>query len=147
MNRSSDQVRLSFHYAREEAGLLGHNTIGPEHLLLGLMRYNNEASQTIIKFGSSLDKLRTRIETELGIGKGLRRDEPANISPGARQAMILAGQEQLALGDDLLDCKHLLLGIIKQENGLAYEILHELSPDLNNLIVQLQHSNDQNQAQ
>ena len=58
MNRYDDRARLVFHYAREEGNRLGHAMVGPEHLLLGLMREGGTAASLLGEFGATLDGLR-----------------------------------------------------------------------------------------
>ncbi|MER3462962.1 MAG: hypothetical protein C4342_08350, partial [Armatimonadota bacterium] len=58
MNRYDDRARLVFHYAREEGSRLGHSMIGPEHLLLGLMREGGTAARILMEYGASLEAMR-----------------------------------------------------------------------------------------
>ena len=60
-NRYDDRARLVFHYAREEGNRLGHAMVGPEHLLLGLMREGGSAYTVLSEFGVTLESLRERV--------------------------------------------------------------------------------------
>ena len=62
MNRYDDRARLVFHYAREEGSRLGHSMIGPEHLLLGLMREGGTAARILQEYGASLEAMRRLVE-------------------------------------------------------------------------------------
>ncbi len=98
MNRYDDRARLVFHFAREEGSKLGHAMIGPEHLLLGLMREGGTASRVLGEFGATLEGLRRQVEEMVGRGDGLPRNETAAITPRARRVMELAGSEARSLG-------------------------------------------------
>ncbi len=130
MNRYDDRARLVFHFAREEGSKLGHAMIGPEHLLLGLMREGGTASKVLAEFGGTLDGFRTQVESMVGRGDGLPRNEAASITPRARRVMELAGSEARSLGSNVIATEHILLGIIREGDGVAYRILQELTRDV-----------------
>lgn len=133
MNRYDDRARLVFHYAREEGAMLGHAMIGPEHLLLGLMREGGNASKVLLQFGASIDKIRSQVEKMVGRGEGLPKNETAAITPRARRVMELAGSEARSLGGDIIATEHILLGIIREGDGVAYRILQQLTRDVDAL--------------
>lgn len=128
-NRYDDRARLVFHYAREEGNRLGHAMIGPEHLLLGLMREGGAAAQILSEFGATLDSLRLRVEDIVGRGEGGRLNEASSITQRAKRVMELASAESRALGAPATSTEHILLGIIREGDGVAYRILQELSKD------------------
>ena len=97
-NRYDDRARLVFHYAREEGNRLGHAMVGPEHLLLGLMREGGTAAGILAEFGASLDGLRRRVEEIIGRGEGSRLNDAPSITPRARRVMELASSEARSLG-------------------------------------------------
>ncbi|MDZ7702952.1 MAG: ATP-dependent Clp protease ATP-binding subunit [Trueperaceae bacterium] len=130
MNRYDDRARLVFHFAREEGSKLGHAMIGPEHLLLGLMREGGTASRVLSEFGATLDGLRRQVEEMVGRGDGLPRNETAAITPRARRVMELAGSEARSLGSNVIATEHILLGIIREGDGVAYRILQQLTRDV-----------------
>ena len=130
MNRYDDRARLVFHFAREESSKLGHVMIGPEHLLLGLMREGGTASKLLTEFGASLEVFRAQVEQMVGRGDGLPRNESASITPRARRVMELAGSEARSLGSNVIATEHILLGIIREGDGVAYRVLHELTRDV-----------------
>ena len=112
MNRYDDRARLVFHFAREEGSKLGHAMIGPEHLLLGLMREGGTASRVLSEFGATLEGFRRQIEEMVGRGEGLTRNETAAITPRARRVMELAGSEARNLGSNVIATEHILLGLL-----------------------------------
>ena len=130
MNRYDDRARLVFHFAREEGSKLGHAMIGPEHLLLGLMREGGTASRVLSEFGATLEGFRRQIEEMVGRGDGLTRNETAAITPRARRVMELAGSEARNLGSNVIATEHILLGIIREGDGVAYRILQQLTRDV-----------------
>ena len=130
MNRYDDRARLVFHFAREEGAKLGHAMIGPEHLLLGLMREAGTASKVLGEFGATLEGFRRQVEEMVGRGDGLPRNETAAITPRARRVMELAGSEARSLGSNVIATEHILLGIIREGDGVAYRILQQLTRDV-----------------
>jgi len=130
VNRYDDRARLVFHFAREEGSKLGHAMIGPEHLLLGLMREGGTASKVLGEFGATLDGFRRQVEEMVGRGDGLPRNETAAITPRARRVMELAGSEARSLGSNVIATEHILLGIIREGDGVAYRILQQLTRDV-----------------
>ena len=130
MNRYDDRARLVFHFAREEGSKLGHAMIGPEHLLLGLMREGGTAYRVLSEFGATHEGLRRQVEDMVGRGDGLPRNETAAITPRARRVMELAGSEARSLGSNIIATEHILLGIIREGDGVAYRILQSLAPDV-----------------
>jgi len=130
LNRYDDRARLVFHFAREEGSKLGHAMIGPEHLLLGLMREGGNASRVLADFGATLEGLRRQVEEMVGKGDGLPRNETAAITPRARRVMELAGSEARSLGSNVIATEHILLGIIREGDGVAYRILQQLTRDV-----------------
>ncbi len=129
MNRYDDRSKLVFHYAREEGTRLGHGMIGPEHLLLGLMREGGTASKILEEFDATLDSFRLLVEEMVGRGDGLPKNEAA-ITPRARRVMELAGSEARSLGSNVIATEHILLGIIREGDGVAYRILQNLTRDV-----------------
>ncbi len=129
MNRYDDRARLVFHYAREEGSKLGHAMIGPEHLLLGLMREGGTACRILTEFGATLEGFRRRVEEIIGRGEGLRHTEAPAITPRARRVMELASSEARNLGSQVIGTEHILLGILREGDGVAYRILTDLARD------------------
>ncbi|MDO4264023.1 MAG: ATP-dependent Clp protease ATP-binding subunit [Deinococcus sp.] len=128
-NRYDDRARLVFHYAREEGNRLGHAMVGPEHLLLGLIREGGSAYAVLSEFGMTLESLRERVEEIIGRGEGSRLNDAPAITPRARRVMELAAAEARELGAAVTSTEHLLLGILREGDGVAYRILQEISKD------------------
>jgi len=130
MNRYDDRARLVFHYAREEGNKLGHAMVGPEHLLLGLMREAGTAAQILQEFGGSLEGMRQQVEEIIGRGEGSRLNDAPSIAPRARRVMELSAAEARNLGAETTSTEHILLGIIREGDGVAYRILQDLTRDM-----------------
>jgi ATP-dependent Clp protease ATP-binding subunit ClpC len=80
VNRYDDRARLVFHFAREESHRLGHAFVGPEHLLLGIMREGGETANVLAGFGITLGAMRLQVETLIGRGDGISPNETATIT-------------------------------------------------------------------
>lgn len=130
MNRYDDRARLVFHYAREEGNKFGHAMIGPEHLLLGLMREGGTAAQILQEFGATLEGLRHKVEEIIGRGEGARLNDAPAVTPRARRVMDLASSEARSLNAQVTSTEHILLGIIREGDGVAYRILQDLAKDV-----------------
>ena len=116
--------------AQEEARLLDHNYIGTEHILLGLSRETaGVAGRALLNLGISLDSLRNQVvET---IGRGHR--SPSGHIPFTRRAktvLELSLREALQLGHDYIDTEHILLGLVREGEGVAAQVLEEFGADL-----------------
>ena len=145
MNRYDDRARLVFHFAREEGAKLGHTMIGPEHLLLGLMREGGTAYKILSEFGATHEGIRRQVEEMVGRGNGLTSNETAAITPKARRVMELAGSEARSLGSNLIATEHILLGVIREGDGVAYKILQNLTRDVDTVRWRILAATDKNQ--
>src|SRR5690625_3763212 len=130
MNRYDDRARMVFHYAREEGSKLGHSMIGPEHLLLGLMREGGTASRVLAEFGATLEGFRSQVEDMVERGDGLAGNETAAITPRARRVMELAGRDARRLGVIGLAAQPIMLRIIRVAAGVASRIMQQLTRDV-----------------
>jgi hypothetical protein len=117
--------------AHEEARNLGHNYIGTEHLLLGLILHGDEvAAQALESLGISLEEVRYQVEVIVGHG------QPTPIghlpfTPGARKVLELSLREAQQLGHKYIGTEHILLGLIQEGEGVAAQVLKKLGADLN----------------
>jgi len=129
MNRYDDRARLVFHFAREEGLSLGHTTLEPEHLLLGVMREGGNASKVLGELGMTLKGLRRQVAEIVGHDGGLPKNETAALTSQARRVMDLASSEARSLGRSAIAPDHILLAIIREGDGVAYRILQQLTGD------------------
>ncbi|MGC9671190.1 ATP-dependent Clp protease ATP-binding subunit [Planosporangium sp. 12N6] len=136
--RFTDRARRVVILAQEEARMLHHPYIGTEHLLLGLIREGRGgdhddagvAVHALERLGISLEDVRQQV-TEI-IGQGHQTlSEPAPFTPRARKSLELALREALQLGHHYIGTEHILLGLIRESDGLAAQVLTRLGADLN----------------
>jgi ATP-dependent Clp protease ATP-binding subunit ClpC len=131
--RFTDQARRAVVLAQEEARLLNHNYVGTEHLLLGLIHDGDGvAAQALQALGISLDDVRADVEATIGRGAEPARD-PVPFTPRTREVLELALRESRQLGDNSIGTEHLLLGLIREGDGVAVHILVGRGLDLNRL--------------
>ena len=131
--RFTGQSRRAVVLAQEEARLLSHNYIGTEHLLLGLLRENESmAAQVLGEMGVSLDAVRAQVVEIVGT----RATAPSGripFTPPAKKVLELSLREALQLGTDYIGTEHLLLGLIREGEGVGAQILVRLGQDLDSV--------------
>jgi hypothetical protein len=112
--------------AQDEAQRLNHNYLGTEHILLGVIRETSGAGAKALQTaGISLEAVRKKIEEVIGRGAS-PSGGPAPFTPRAKKVLELAVRESLQLGHGLVGSEHLLLGIIREGEGVAVQVLSEL---------------------
>lgn len=127
-DRFDDRARRVVVLAQEEARLLGHGYIGTEHILLGLIHEGEGTAATILgRFGISLELLRTNV-AEIGPSAS---PSPSHMpfSPRAKSILELALREAIELGHDYIGTEHILLGVIREGEGIAVQLLRKLGVD------------------
>jgi ATP-dependent Clp protease ATP-binding subunit ClpA len=116
--------------ANEEARLLGHSYIGTEHILLGLIRdQNGAAARALGSLGVRLDAVRQRVDEIIGQG-GPSPSGHIPFTPRAKKVLELALREALQLGHNYIGTEHLLLGLLREGEGVACQVLTALGVDL-----------------
>ncbi len=116
--------------AQEEARLLNHNYIGTEHLLLGLIHEGEGIAATAFeRLGVSLEVVRARVEEIIGHG-GSSPSGHIPFTPRAKKVLELSLREALQLGHNYIGTEHLLLGLIREGEGVAAQVLAQLGLDL-----------------
>jgi ClpA/ClpB-like protein/UvrB/UvrC motif-containing protein len=135
--RFSDRARLVVVLAQEESRKLNHNYIGTEHILLGLIREGEGvAAQALESLGIRLDPVRQQIEKIIGRGQeALQGHIP--FTPQAKKVLELSLREALQLGHDYIGTEHILLGLIRESDGVAVQVLVGLGADLNRVRQQV----------
>ena len=122
-NKYTSEARQAFAYAREEAVRLRHRSVGPEHLLLGLLKLNNTLIESLF-VSLHVSTLRVAQAVEFVVGRGTKAyiSDPA-LNTAARHVIAYAEAEAARMASELIDVEHLLLGIFGEENGLAAGVL------------------------
>ncbi|AYO31919.1 MAG: ATP-dependent Clp protease ATP-binding subunit ClpC [Thermoanaerobacteraceae bacterium] len=113
-------------YAQEEARRLNHNVIGTEHLLLGLIREGEGVAARALKnMGVDIQKVRQQVEMMIGVGP-FTIQGPIGYTPRAKRVMELALDESRKLGHNYVGTEHILLGLIREGEGVAAQVLTNL---------------------
>ncbi len=135
--RFTDRARRVVVLAQEEARMLNHNYIGTEHILLGLIHEGEGvAAKALESLGISLDAVRQQVEEIIGQGQ----QAPSGhipFTPRAKKVLELSLREALQLGHNYIGTEHILLGLIREGEGVAAQVLVKLGADLNKVRQQV----------
>ena len=123
--RFTDRARRVVVLAQEEARLLDHDSIGTEHLLLGVIDEGEGVGALALgELGISAAVLRARIEAEIGRGNGMAAGT-IPFTPSAKKVLELALRASRTLGHDYIGTEHILIGLVDEDEGVAARILRE----------------------
>ena len=140
--RFTDRARRVVVLAQEEARMLNHDYIGTEHLLLGLIREGEGyAARALESLGISLDAVRQQVEEIIGQGQQAPSG-PVPFTPRAKKVLELSLRESVQLGHNSIGPEHILLGMVREGDGVAAQVLVALGADLNRVrqqVIQLMH--------
>jgi ATP-dependent Clp protease ATP-binding subunit ClpC len=135
--RFTDRARRVVVLAQEEARMLNHNYIGTEHILLGLIHEGEGvAAKALESLGISLEAVRQQVEEIIGQGQ----QAPSGhipFTPRAKKVLELSLREALQLGHNYIGTEHILLGLIREGEGVAAQVLVKLGADLNRVRTQV----------
>ena len=135
--RFTDRARRVVVLAQEEARMLNHNYIGTEHILLGLIHEGEGvAAKAMEGMGISLEAVRAQVEEIIGQGQ----QAPSGhipFTPRAKKVLELSLREALQLGHNYIGTEHILLGLIREGEGVAAQVLVKLGADLNRVRQQV----------
>jgi len=128
--RFTERARRVVFFAQEEAARLGENYVGTEHLLLGLVRESDSVAARILdRLGVPLGRIRADIERQVTRGHG-SLGQDMQLTPRAKRVIDLAYEEARQLNNNYIGTEHLLLGLIREGDGLAARVLVKLGADL-----------------
>ena len=130
--RYTEKARRVIFFARYEASQFGSRAIEAEHILLGLLREDKQLTQKF--FGnprSALESIRKEIEGRFPPGDKISESVDLPLSPSAKRVLSMAADESDRLGHRHIGTEHLLLGILREEESPASQILHERGLRLN----------------
>src|SRR6201991_2266338 len=140
--RFTDRARRVVVLAQEEARMLNHNYIGTEHILLGLIHEGEGvAAKALESLGISLEAVRQQVEEIIGRGQ----QAPSGhipFTPRAKKVLDLSLREAKELGPSYIGTEHILLGLIREGDGVAARMLVKLGADLDRTrqqVIQLLH--------
>jgi ATP-dependent Clp protease ATP-binding subunit ClpC len=129
-DRFTERVRKVMYLAREEAGRLHHDYIGTEHLLLGIVREGEGIAATVLSnLGFDLDLIRQAVENMVSGSGGTLTIGEIPFTPRAKRVLELSVEEARLLGHNYVGTEHLLLGLIREGEGVAARVLLELGAD------------------
>ncbi|MDI6828386.1 MAG: ATP-dependent Clp protease ATP-binding subunit [Armatimonadota bacterium] len=129
--RFTERARRVVFFAQEEASRLGENFVTTEHLLLGLVRESDSVAARILdRMGVSLNRIRAEIERQVSRGDGRLSQDTMQLTPRAKRVIDLAYDEARQLNNNYIGTEHLLLGLIREGEGLAARVLAKLGVDL-----------------
>jgi GNAT superfamily N-acetyltransferase len=135
--RFTDRARRVVTQAQEEARMLDHGYIGTEHILLGLIREGNGVgAKALESLGISLDVVRQQIGEIIGRGQHTPSGH-IPFTPRAKRVLELSLTEAVQLGHDYVGTEHILLGLIRQGDGVAAQVLVKLGADRNRVRQQV----------
>ncbi|MBL7069925.1 MAG: ATP-dependent Clp protease ATP-binding subunit [Candidatus Omnitrophica bacterium] len=130
-NRFTERARKVIILAKEEARRFNHDYIGTEHILLGLIREGEGVAATVLqKMEVSLENIRLEIEKLVQPGPTTQIIGDIPFTPRAKKALELAAEEARSLGHNYIGTEHLLLGLIREGEGVASQVLLNLGLDL-----------------
>ncbi|MCG8431428.1 MAG: ATP-dependent Clp protease ATP-binding subunit [Candidatus Omnitrophica bacterium] len=131
-NRFTERARKVIILAKEEARRFNHDYIGTEHILLGLVREGEGVAAAVLKkIGVSLENIRLEIEKLVQPGPTTQIIGDIPFTPRAKKALELAADEARSLGHNYIGTEHLLLGLIREGEGIASQVLLNLGMNLN----------------
>ncbi|MDP3041594.1 MAG: ATP-dependent Clp protease ATP-binding subunit [Candidatus Omnitrophota bacterium] len=133
-NRFTERARKVIILAKEEARRFNHDYIGTEHILLGLIREGEGVAAAVLqKLEVSLENIRLEIEKLVQPGPATQIIGDIPFTPRAKKALELAAEEARSLGHNYIGTEHLLLGLIREGEGIASQVLLNLGMDLNSV--------------
>ena len=129
-NMFTDGVKRVMQYAREESARLGHNYIGTEHLLLGIIKEGKGKAVTVLtNLGLNLDTVKQSVEDYVATSGGTMTIGEVPFTPRAKQILEVAANEAKEMKTQFVDIEHLLLALLKDKEGVAAQILAAFGVD------------------
>jgi ATP-dependent Clp protease ATP-binding subunit ClpC len=135
--RFTDRARRVVVLAQEEARMLNHNYIGTEHILLGLIHEGEGvAAKALESLGISLEAVRSQVEEIIGQGQAAPTGH-IPFTPRAKKVLELSLREALQMGHNYIGTEHILLGLIREGNGVGAHVLTNLGANLNQVRAEI----------
>jgi hypothetical protein len=136
--RFTDRARRVVVFAQDEARGLNHNWIGTEHLLLAVLREGQGVGAKALEaMQISLEATRQQVESIIGRGQNPVGEAHIPFTPRAKKVLELSLHESLQLGHDYIGTEHIVLGLIREGDGVAAQVLVKLGADLNRVRQQI----------
>ena len=129
--RFTERAQRVIIIAQQEAASLGHNYVGTEHLLLGLVKEGKGiAAQVLKSMGVDASKVIEKIEELIGRGEGSAKGQLIDITPRSKRVLELSYLEARRMNHNYVGTEHILLGLIREGEGVAAKVLRDLNVDL-----------------
>ena len=132
MNNFTPRAQQVLALARKEADRFHHNYVGTEHLLLGLIKLGQGVAVSVLqKMGLDLETVRGEVEKQVGIGQESKTPVGSiPYTPRVKKVLALAGKEAKALNHSYVGTEHILLGLLREGEGVAARVLKTLEVDI-----------------
>src|SRR5450631_2078469 len=130
MNNFTPRAQQVLALARKEADRFNHNYVGTEHLLLGLIKLGQGVAVNVLqKMGLDLETVRMEVEKQVGSGPETKMVGNIPYTPRVKKVLALAGKEAKALNHSYVGTEHILLGLLREGEGIAARVLKSLEVD------------------
>src|SRR3974390_2315624 len=131
MNNFTPRAQQVLALARKEADRFNHNFVGTEHLLLGLIKLGQGVAVNVLqKLGLDLETVRMEVEKQVGSGPDQKMIGNIPYTPRVKKVLALAGKEAKALNHTYVGTEHILLGLLREGDGVAARVLKNLDVDI-----------------
>lgn len=131
LNNFTPRAQQVLALARKEADRLNHNFLGTEHLLLGLIKLGQGVAVNVIqRLGLDLDTVRLKVEEKVGTGPDQKVAGNIPFTPRVKKVLALAAKEAKALNHTYVGTEHILLGLLREGDGVAARVLKDLDVDI-----------------
>ncbi|MFP4542510.1 MAG: Clp protease N-terminal domain-containing protein, partial [Opitutales bacterium] len=131
MNNFTPRAQQVLALARKEADRFHHNYVGTEHLLLGLINLGQGVAVNVLqKMGLDLETVRNAVEKQVGSGPSAKPSGNIPYTPRVKKVLALAGKEAKALNHSYVGTEHILLGLLREGEGVAARVLKSLDVDI-----------------
>jgi ATP-dependent Clp protease ATP-binding subunit ClpC len=145
MNNFTPRAQQVLQLARKEADRFNHNYVGTEHLLLGLIKLGQGVAVNVLqKMGLDLETVRMEVEKQVGSGPETKIVGNVPYTPRVKKVLALAGKEAKALSHSYVGTEHILLGLLKEGEGVAARVLKSLEIDIERTKNEIQKELDPN---
>ena len=131
MNNFTPRAQQVLALARKEADRFNHNYIGTEHVLLGLIKLGQGVAVSVLeRMGLELETVRREVEKEVGTGPDQKTAANIPYTPRVKKVLALANKEAQQLSHSYVGTEHILLGLLREGEGMAARVLERLNVDL-----------------
>ncbi len=131
MNNFTPRAQQVLALARKEADRFHHNYVGTEHILLGLIKLGQGVAVSVLqKMGLDLETVRSAVEKQVGTGQETKPAGNIPYTPRVKKVLALAGKEAKALNHSYVGTEHILLGLLREGEGVAARVLKSLDIDI-----------------